>query len=255
MKRFNFPGGEVHIKYEQEGYLKEPRYNLWSSDDIMAMLLEENIRNSAFITIPYMPYARQDRKTSKNEPFSLKIMANIINSLGGRSVTVWDPHSDVTPALINNCRVISQEQILELGIKHFKIPKSYDGIIAPDVGASKKALKVAQLFGCPMYQAGKVRDTNTGEITEAVIYDKLERGAKYLVADDICDGGRTFLELASTIFGEITCSLDLYVTHGIFSKGLDQLSRYYNNIFVANLHPSVVPSLSLHCFFNNETIL
>jgi ribose-phosphate pyrophosphokinase len=255
MKRFNFPGGEVHIKYEQESYLKEPRYNLWSSDDIMAMLLKEDIRNSTFITIPYMPYARQDRKTSKEEPFSLKVMAGIINNLGARNITIWDPHSDVTPALINGCRVISQEQILEIGIKNFKISKFYDGIIAPDAGASKKALKVAQLFGCPMYQAGKVRDTKTGEILKTVMYDDLEDGARYLVVDDICDGGRTFLELAIAITRNADCYLDLYVTHGIFSKGLEELSKFYNKFYTANLHPSVALALNLHCFFNNETIL
>jgi ribose-phosphate pyrophosphokinase len=52
-----------------------------------------------------------------------------------------------------------------------------------------------------------------------------------VIVDDICDGGRTFLEIAKTIrskkrnisiFGD---KIYLVVTHGIFSAGFDELKN------------------------------
>ena len=54
-----------------------------------------------------------------------------------------------------------------------------------------------------------------------------------LVLDDICDGGRTFIELAKATSG-IQFDLQLAVTHGIFSKGREELNKYYSKIHVLN---------------------
>ncbi|HCW17254.1 MAG TPA: phosphoribosylpyrophosphate synthetase, partial [Achromobacter sp.] len=54
-----------------------------------------------------------------------------------------------------------------------------------------------------------------------------------LVVDDICDGGRTFLELASALRDTTRQPVYLYVTHGIFSKGLGELNARYAGIFTA----------------------
>ena len=43
--------------------------------------------------------------------------------------------------------------------------------------------------------------------------------------DDICDGGRTFIECAKLLKAAGVGSMALYVSHGIFSKGLDPLEN------------------------------
>lgn len=68
--------------------------------------------------------------------------------------------------------------------------------------------------------AAKVRDQLTGEITGLSMPD-IESGLSILVVDDICDGGRTFTELASLIKKYEPKKLVLYVSHGIFSKGIE----------------------------------
>ena len=54
---------------------------------------------------------------------------------------------------------------------------------------------------------------------------------RFLIVDDICDGGRTFLEAAKILKEETTGKLFLYVTHGIFSKGIDELLEHYEHIY------------------------
>ena len=55
--------------------------------------------------------------------------------------------------------------------------------------------------------------------------------------DDISDGNGTFIALANMLVktGNNGSQLDLYVTHGIFSKGLDNIRGLYNKVYTANL--------------------
>jgi ribose-phosphate pyrophosphokinase len=58
-----------------------------------------------------------------------------------------------------------------------------------------------------------------------------------VIVDDICDGGRTFLEIAKTIRSERNISIlkiYLVVTHGIFSAGFDELKKHFDGIYCTN---------------------
>jgi ribose-phosphate pyrophosphokinase len=50
-----------------------------------------------------------------------------------------------------------------------------------------------------------------------------------LIVDDLCDGGGTFTAHASVLLAAGATAVDLYVTHGIFSKGLplDHIDRVF----------------------------
>ena len=54
------------------------------------------------LTMPYVPFSRQDRCNNPGEAFSLKVFCDLINNLNFNSVEIQDPHSDVIPALLNN---------------------------------------------------------------------------------------------------------------------------------------------------------
>jgi ribose-phosphate pyrophosphokinase len=112
-------------------------------------------------------------------------------------------------------------------------------LVAPDAGARKRVQTLAkQLGGLPVVFAEKVRDTRTGEIVATSIVGELPN-RNLLVVDDICDGGRTFIELAAALKDKQAAQgldkpLFLYVTHGIFSKGLDVLTPLYKQVFTPN---------------------
>lgn len=175
------------------------------------------------LILPHVPGGRQDRMNPEGDVlFTLKSVAKMINDRGFDSVTVFDPHSTVTPALINRCHVITPAEIL----KGFWA--GYSGIIAPDVGAAKRAFDVAQVLGLPFHQAEKHRDVATGKLS-GFAAPTIKSGEHYLVVDDICDGGGTFLGLGKVI-QDAGAFADLYVTHGVFSKGLDDLLKVYKKV-------------------------
>lgn len=247
IEAFNFAGGECHVRLDLAliGPTTAVTAYLYNSDDVMRLLLtvdairrvEPNTIIDLFI--PYFPYARQDRVCYPGEAFSAQVMADLINGLDCAQVTIVDPHSDVTPGLIDNCRVMSQADIVVGTQLADTIVQHNWTLIAPDAGAKTKTQTVAERLTSSTFQpdvfcASKQRETNTGKIT-ATVFDDDVAGKDLIILDDICDGGRTFIELAKVLKEKGANDIYLYVTHGIFSKGLDVLKPYFKHIYTYNL--------------------
>lgn len=239
----NFPGGEVKADInvgskDAEFDVAELRVYaaLQTSDDIIALLLAVDAlrrhypRAEMDLLMPYVPYARQDRPCVNGEALSIAVFANLINSCGFSTVYVLDAHSDVAPALIKNCVNLPQSQVFS------KIRESFADhyVVAPDAGAYKKAHNLATYLGAKgVICANKVRDVATGKI-EGVSVTQGVCGLNLLVADDICDGGRTFIELGKLLRDRGCASLKLVVTHGLFTKGIDAVAEHYDVIYSTN---------------------
>jgi ribose-phosphate pyrophosphokinase len=239
---FKFSAGECHVKIFPQDIKEniEILANLYSSDDVMSLLLlVDAIRRISLhadinLTIPYFPYARQDRVCNVGEALSVKVMADIINSLNCTSVTICDPHSDVTPALLNHCRIITLAEIVANSFLAQKVMDDNIILVSPDAGAEKKvyatAKKISSHKMIDVLCARKTRDTLTGNITSTEIYGEVEN-KNLMILDDICDGGQTFIELAKLLKQRGAKDIYLYVTHGIFSKGLVTLQEYFKHIY------------------------
>ena len=244
---WKFPAGERSVKIVDP--LEIHRYknftiivDFQSSDDLIDMMLLTNAcRNvlgsvSLRLAIPYFPFARQDRVMSAGEALAVQIPATMIKSCNFNDIEIWDPHSSVVEALFEpgKLTVRSQAELLYPIIKVSLIAEE-TALISPDAGASKKVYALAKLLNTPVIEASKSRDVSTGAISKTNI--DLEAVSAYnrlIVVDDICDGGKTFIELAKVLRTTFKGQLDLVVTHGIFSKGLDELNKYYNYIYSAN---------------------
>lgn len=187
--------------------------------------------------LPHFPGARQDRLNTEGDMlFTARSVAEMINRRDFQEVWVVDPHSDVVPALVDNIRVVSALDCIKQSMGHPRhgTPDhvSFSGVIAPDGGAEKRALKVATWLGVPLFQAWKTRDIETGKISGFGCEDIPPLRNPYLVVDDLCDGGGTFLGLAGVVDEGVT--LDLYVTHGLFTKGVDSLHGAFDRIFTTD---------------------
>lgn len=262
-KVFEFKGGEVSVQlqpFATTGFMNETKYqfdlkilaHLRNSSDIMELLLLTNAVRTKFplsgisLTLPYVPYARQDRVCASGEALSIKVFADLINSQNYDNVTIWDPHSDVTTALIDRARVVKAERFLDMAFTQSLLLKR-DNIIlvSPDAGAQKKILDVAQYLRIDkVVKADKVRNTKNGEITGTVVHSVESVKEDFLIVDDICDGGRTFIELAKVLRPLTSGNIFLYVTHGIFSAGLAAVTGEgapINHVFTPNSFIAIEP--------------
>lgn len=232
-----FSAGEVQVTLEAANTCDSFNVTakLKDSSGIIALLqvlsILKSISEDIVLHLPYVSFARQDRAMVSGDAQSLKLFAGLLNSFNLPKVVITDPHSDVAPALINNSYVINQHEC----IKTFDFGKKFDAVISPDAGAYKKCLNVSKALGVNnLIVALKDRNVTTGEITGTRVTDSVA-GLDVLIADDICDGGWTFIQLAKALKEAGAKTVTLYITHGIFSKGLepllvdiDMVYAYYN---------------------------
>jgi len=248
-----FSGGEPHIKLQDKiSYFSHVTISikLESFNDVGKLLvavdaLKRNVisysgHQRIHLFLPYFPGARQDRIMVKGEAFTAKVYADLINSMGFKTVTIVDPHSDVTPALINNCIVIDNHKFV-LEVLRDLFPQSKVTtplLVSPDAGANKKVLKLAQYLSefntMKIVKCDKTRNVQTGNITGFEVYKENLNGQDCVIVDDICDGGRTFIGLADELKTKNAGKLYLIVTHGIFSHGVGELLKYYEKIYTTD---------------------
>jgi ribose-phosphate pyrophosphokinase len=198
--------------------------------------------------VPYFIGARSDRKFVDGGVNYLKqVICPIINSLKLDSVLVLDPHSDVLEACLNNYDKIDNHTIVKYALTD--IDNKIDArervcLVSPDAGAYKKIFDVAKKFEIQnVVTANKVRDMKTGKILKTEIPDLpglVGDNMKYVIIDDICDGGRTFNELAKAIKTQrADAKVYLVVTHGIFSAGFKELTSNFERIYTTNSYREV----------------
>lgn len=252
VRRTVFPAGETCFVIEDEkAYIGEtPRsaqitMNFESNSDLfdLALLVDATRRLytqgvDISLHMPYLPYARQDRVCNKGESLSVKVVADFINSLGFVSVICNDIHSAVGAALIDRLSHVDLVNSATSLLRY--IDRGDVVLVSPDAGAEKKVFDFAKAYHFPsVVRASKVRNVATGKIEATTLIDVVPDTAKtLLIVDDICDGGRTFIELAKALkatFGRGKPEIHLYVTHGIFSAGLDVFNGFIDRIYVHNL--------------------
>lgn len=248
VKVFKFPAGESGVSFKApSNTLSNNNTDItldWeSNDDIINLaLLVDAVRRHYYgnvdiaLTIPYFPYARQDRVCNTGESLSVKVMADIINSLNFTNVCVTDPHSEVLAAVLNNMVTVNIKYSISTAIAEVNHGSTMDAaLVSPDAGASKKVLAYAkELGGMPVIRADKTRDTKTGNIVGTVVYSEHLGNTHLIVIDDIGDGMGTFIPLAAELRKITNGTVSLILSHGIFTKGVDILQGVFDNIYVIN---------------------
>lgn len=188
------------------------------------------------LNIDYLPYARQDRVCNPGESLSVKVVADFINSLGFDHVVCKDIHSPVGAALIDNLRHADLGQCIGrmVGMSGW-IDRDNTVLVSPDAGANKKVLEVAKQYRFPhVVRADKTRDVLTGKITGTVVYSEPVGDKNFLIVDDLIDAGGTFIPLAEELKKLTTGKVFLYVTHGLFTAGIDKFHGVFDKIYVSN---------------------
>lgn len=235
---WKYPGGEIGINVNKD-ILKHSKVNiscrLKSSDSILALyqLCQAFTSDNVTVFIPYLPYSRQDRcQESDNivKPAMTGLLYSLLDKRVRRIIT-FDIHSTIHCGLYDN---ISSNLITK------KLVTDKTAVILPDKGAYTRYGKDYKNAFCGVKQ----RDPVTGNITSYTLKNSqgLHSYDKILVVDDICDGGATFLLLADAISKITPVPIDLYVSHGIFSKGISTLKSKYSNIYSTNSFTMDMPA-------------
>jgi len=198
--------------------------------------------------VPYFLGARSDRQFEEGGNRYLKdVICPIINSLKLDSVTVLDPHSSVLENLLNNFKKVDNSGLFREAMRSIyglaKARKNNDFIlISPDAGATHKIYKLTQDvdYKGEIITCSKERDKD-GKLSKVNVPDVNKHWEKdFIIIDDICDGGATFINIAKDIKEKVyalrktQAKIYLIVTHGVFSKGFEELYQYFDTIYTTN---------------------
>ena len=237
---FIFSGGEPHIKIRPTFDVNKTitiTHRLNSFNDVGLLLIAVDALRRMHVEnidlfIPYFPAARQDRVMVKGEPLTVKIYAELLNGLNLNKITVFDAHSEVTPALLNNCEAVTNHSFIK---EVLKVTGPDCLLISPDGGALKKIYKVSEyLGGVPVVECSKSRDVTSGKLKGFKVYADDVEGKDCLIVDDICDGGGTFIGLAEELKKKNCGDIYLAVSHGIFSQGFEKFNPAFKKIFTTD---------------------
>lgn len=229
-----FPNGETYADVEVSRVKKNESNSIYlrfedDTDIFHLMCVKDFVDDNAYdvpchLIMPYVPYSRMDRQEEKRL-FTLKTFAKFINSMNFSSVVVLEPHSEVTPALINRVKVVNKSANLALIAMRDVLGLSGSAwlneawsnedftlrglfrkareagvyLVYPDAGAEKRYSK--QIAYDKVLTCSKHRDFNTGNIDSLVVNgsENAQDCKIAIIVDDLSSKAGTFIWSASEL--------------------------------------------------------
>ena len=250
-KMFRYPGGEVQVRLTEKtaNLLKHPKVE---KVDVVARIRDGEIvalaqlldaikgATSADVRLilPYLPYGRADRRFTLGDSHGLAVFGRLLG-ISSYDIVTLDVHSDEAKKYVRHLTNVSPLPIIGQVIDHIDgteaigTPVTSVCVLLPDEGSCKRYFAADNPY---VLHATKKRDPITGKLSgfEVPSPDKFPADA-ILIVDDMCDGGGTFIGIADALEASgNTLPLYLYVTHGIFSKGLEELLKRFDHIYTTD---------------------
>lgn len=170
--------------------------------------------------IPYFGYARQDRKDQPRVPISAKLIANLLETSGTHRVLTLDLHTDQIQGFFD----VPVDNLYATPVlkEHFEDLPPNTVVVAPDVGATRRARAIAKkLENFPIALIDKRRpQPNAAEVMH-IIGDV--EGKEALIVDDILDTGNTLVKAAKALKEHGALRVRAAITHGLFSGSASSL--------------------------------
>jgi ribose-phosphate pyrophosphokinase len=248
-KSFNFLGGEPHFQIttpdiaDLQGKKLIISQRVLSVSDLFTVILAVDAArrmnfNSIKLILPYFPAARQDRVCNEGEPLTLKIFTDMINQCNFEKVFIFSPHSEVTPALLNNVEVVDELEYAEKVIEHNLSQDALNtkfNIVCPDAGAGKRVGKIVSHLAnkfdrCSfnLIRCEKIRDVKDGSLKDFFVQANDLQGLPTIIFDDVLSLGGTFIGLGDKLRAKNCGKLMLFTAHADCQQGIERMINYFD---------------------------
>jgi ribose-phosphate pyrophosphokinase len=178
--------------------------------------------------IPYLAYARKDRRTKPRDPVYTRYVAELLEVTGVNRVIALDVHN--ASALDNAFRIPTDHlTALPMMAQHFKrhIASGRWAVASPDIGGIKRAQQFRELLERHLGQQVElvfVEKRREGGLVSggAIVGNVAERNV--IVLDDLCASGATLIRAAASLRAAGATSIHAAVTHTPIESGLIALA-------------------------------
>lgn len=227
-----FPDGESRPVVDgvrgADVYLVQPTSPPVNDHVVELLLLLDSCRRGGAqrvtAVVPYLGYARQDRRSRPGEPVAARVIADALVGAGAQRLVVVDPHTAAFEAM---CAVpvesLTAVGVLTDGLRPFTAPGTV--VVAPDLGAITLAEHYATLLSRPVAMIRKTRISGARVRAEELVGDVIARPV--VIVDDMISTGAT-IEAASRVLRDHVADTGITVaaTHGpLVSDAVERLRK------------------------------
>lgn len=207
-----FPDGELYARVECNSQDALVVQSINSNDDLVFLMLTLEALENKNVTavIPYLGYARQDKRFVEGEALSIKVIANMIEDYADRVLSV-NVHSDEAKKQFNKIEEVDAMPVLG---EHFR--EEDISMISPDVGAYDCVKVAAQSAGCDFDYLEKKRIDAEHVAMETKNMDI--KGKRAVLIDDIISTGGTIVEASKILLEQGAQEIRVGCVHPVFAS-------------------------------------
>lgn len=177
--------------------------------------------------IPYLCYARKDRKTKSRDPVTTRYVASLFEAIGCDRVITLDVHN--LAAFQNAFRCPTEQlEAKTLFVQHFasRLSDAPIVVVAPDFGGTKRAEAFRQTLSTtlqrdiPLALTEKYRSAGvvSGEMIVGDLHDRVA-----IIIDDLISSGTTLARTAQACRQQGATKVYAAASHGVFAEQSNQI--------------------------------
>lgn len=164
--------------------------------------------------MPFFPYGRSDKKDQPRVPITARLIANLVETAGANRVLTMDLHAGQIQGFFN----IPTDELsgLDLLAGYFRQSEFKGTVVAPDLGAAKRARNMADMLKAPLALSEKRRMSNDDSAQVLNLIGEVE-GQDVLILDDEVDTAGTLVEVAALLKKKGAGEIYGAMTHAVLS--------------------------------------
>jgi ribose-phosphate pyrophosphokinase len=194
---------------------------------LMAQTAKDFEAEKIVAVIPYLAYARQDKRFLDMEALSLDVIIRLLEASGVTDLLVVNLHNEeaIRDIEMKHCVKVHNLSAVPLLAKYLKT-QSFDGAysLSPDKGAIYIAKAASNVLGGGYNYFDKIRDRKTGEIKMDI--KNLEiKGRRAVVFDDMISSGGTMAKAVEALIAQGADKVAAACTHVLYMPGAEEKIR------------------------------
>jgi ribose-phosphate pyrophosphokinase len=171
--------------------------------------------------VPYLCYARKDRRTKPNDPVTTRYVAALFEAVGTDAIVTLDVHNPVAFENAFRCRTVTLTAA-PLFVDYARSLENGLCVVSPDAGGVKRAELFREALeaaaGRPVAKGFVDKHRSAGVVTGDLFVGEAA-GATALIVDDLISTGTTLLRAARAARKAGASRAVALVTHGLFMPG------------------------------------
>lgn len=220
---FEFSNGNVFVQLqenvrERDVFIVQPAASPVNQYFMELLIMIDAARRASAgritAVLPFFPYGRSDKKDQPRVPISARLIANLIETAGANRVLTMDLHAGQIQGFFN----IPTDELTGLNLiaNHFTEREFRGVVVAPDLGAAKRARNLADILQSPLALSEKRRVSNDDSAQVLNLIGEVD-GQDALIIDDEVDTAGTLVAVASLLKEQGAREIYAAMTHGVLS--------------------------------------